>query len=75
MSDTLSIAEIESRFDGEWVLLEDPQVNKQMEVLGGKVLAHSKDRDEVYQKAVELRPKHSATLYLGTVPDDTVIVL
>ena len=75
MNENLSIAEIESRFDGEWVLLEDPQVNQQMEILGGKVLAHSKDRDEVYQKAVELRPKHSAFLYLGTMPENTAIVV
>jgi hypothetical protein len=75
MAETMSREEIESRFESEWVLLEDPEVNEQMEVLGGKVLWHSKDRDEVYQKAIELRPKHSATLYTGTIPDDIVINL
>jgi hypothetical protein len=75
MSEVLSIAEIQARFDSEWVLLADPQLNEQREVVGGKVLWHSKDRDEVYQKAVELRPRHSAFLYTGTIPEDTAVVL
>ncbi len=75
MSKILSLADIKARYESEWVLVEDPQLNEQLEVLGGRVLCHSKDRDEVYQKALELRPKHSATLYTGTIPQGTAIVL
>lgn len=75
MGEKLTIDEINSRFDSEWVLLEDPEVSKQMEILGGKLLWHSKDRDEVYRKAVELRPKRSATLYTGTIPEGTEVVV
>jgi hypothetical protein len=71
----LTIAEIQSQFDSEWVLLEDPQTNSALEVQGGKVIWHSKDRDEVYRKAVELRPKRFATLYLGKMPENTAILL
>ena len=75
MEDVLTIAEIESRYNSEWVLVEDPQTNEALEVLAGKVRCHSKDRDEVYRKAVELRPKRFAMLYTGTMPKDTAIVL
>ena len=75
MTDVLSRAEIESRFADEWVLIEDPQTNQAHEVQGGKVLCHSKDRDEVYRQAVALRPKHFAVLFLGTMPPNTAIVL
>ena len=75
MSEILSSADIRARYESEWVLVEDPQLNDQLEVLGGRVLCHSKDRDEVYQKAVELRPKHSAVLYTGTIPQGTAVVL
>lgn len=34
----------------------------------GKVVWHSKDRDEVYRKAVELRAKRFAVLYTGKMP-------
>ena len=75
MSGQLSFADIKARYESEWVLVEDPELNDQLEVLSGRVLSHSKDRDEVYQKAVELRPKHSAILYTGTIPQGTAIVL
>jgi hypothetical protein len=75
MNEVLTIAEIESQFQSEWVLVEDPQTNEALEVQGGKVLHHSKDRDEVYRKAVELHPKRFAMLYTGTMPPNTAIVL
>ena len=71
----MTIAEIESQFESEWVLIEDPQTNEGLEMLGGTVRCHSKNRDEVYRKAVELRPKRFAMLYTGTIPKDTAVVL
>lgn len=75
MPEILTIAEIESRFASEWILVEDPTTNDALEVQSGKVLAHSKDRDEVYREAVRLRPKRFAMLYTGMFPKDTAIVL
>ncbi len=75
MNEVLTIAEIESRFPSEWILVEDPQTNEALEVQSGRVLCHSKDRDEVYRKAVELRPKRFAMLYTGTIPEGTAVVL
>ncbi len=75
MSELLTMQEIESRFNSEWVLVEDPLLDEQLRVLRGRVVWHSKDRDEVYQKALELRPKRPAFLYTGVIPDDTVVVV
>jgi hypothetical protein len=75
MDDVLTIAEIESRFVSEWVLVEDPQTNDSMEVVGGRVSCHSMDRDEVYRRAATLRPKRFAILYTGAIPEDTAVVL
>jgi hypothetical protein len=75
MIETLTLDEMKDRFDAEWVLVEDPEVDEHFRVLRGKVLCHSKDRDEVYRKMVELRPKSSATLYFGTMPEGSAIVL
>ena len=75
MGEILSLEEIQARFDSEWVLLEDPDTSEVLEVKGGKVLWHSKDRDEVYRKARELRPKHSAILYTGQLPKGMAVVL
>jgi hypothetical protein len=75
MNEVLTIGEIEARFKAEWVLVEDPQTNEGLEVQGGKVRWHSQDRDEVYRKAVELRPRRFAVLYTGQMPEGTAIVL
>ena len=75
MDDVLTIAQIEAQFESEWVLVEDPQTNDVLEVQSGKVRWHSKDRDEVYRKAVELRPKRFAMLYTGKMPVNTAVVL
>lgn len=75
MDEVLTMAQIEAQFISEWVLVEDPQTNDALEVQSGKILCHSKDRDEVYREAVRLRPKRFAMLYTGTMPKDTAIVL
>lgn len=75
MSEVMSLEEIQARFESEWVLLEDPETTLLLEVKAGKVLWHSKDRDEVYRKARELRPRHSAIVYTGMPPEGTAVVL
>jgi hypothetical protein len=76
MDQIMSIDEINEQFDSEWVLVGDPLQNDNLAVQGGKILHHSKDRDEVYRKAVELRPARFAVLYTGvTVPPGTGVVL
>ncbi len=75
MNAVLSRAEIEARFADEWVLIGEPQTDASLDILGGQVLHHSKDRDEVYQKATELRPKRFAVLFLGTPPSDMAFAL
>jgi len=75
MSDILTIAEIQSKFDSEWVLVGDPRTDDSLQIQQGLVLYHSKDRDEVYRKAIELHPSRFAMLYTGTIPKDTAIVL
>jgi hypothetical protein len=75
MNEIMSLVEIQEKFDSEWVLVEDPETTESLEVTKGKVLWHSKNRDEVYRKARELSPRSSAILYTGTVPQEGELVL
>ena len=52
----MTIGEIESSFDSEWVLVGDPVTDEALNVLRGKVLHHSKDRDEVYRRGLNCAP-------------------
>ena len=75
MSDVLTYSEIESLFPSHWVLVQDPTINDSLEVQSGSVAYHSRDRDDVYRKAMELRPNRFAMLYMGSIPKDTDVVL
>ena len=65
MSEILTMKEIEKKFDGEWVLIEDVESNEQLEVLRGKVTYHGKDKEKLHQKAMKSESKHLATFYIG----------
>ena len=75
MNEILTLSEIQEQFDREWILIEDPFLDERKQVAGGRVLWHSKNRAEIYSKALELRPKHSASLYTGPTPEDIWINL
>jgi hypothetical protein len=69
----MSLVEIYKEFESEWILVEDPETTESLKVTKGKVLWHSKNRDEVYRKARELAPKSSAILYTGTIEGPLVL--
>jgi hypothetical protein len=75
MDEVLTIGEIEQKFESEWVLIEDPSTDESLEVRGGTVRCHGKDRDEVYRRAVQIRPRRFAIVYTGSMPGNTAIAL
>ncbi len=76
MEETLTVSQIETQFQSEWVLIEEPRTNEALEVQSGRVRWHPKDREEVYRKAVEMCPKRFAILYTGKiVPEGTATAL
>lgn len=75
MAENMTLTQIETLFDEEWVLICDPVTDQGLNIRSGKVVHHSKDRDEVYRKAVALRPARSAIIYTGTMPKGTAVVL
>ena len=75
MDDILTLKEVDERYDSEWVMFGDPETDEHNKVIRGKVLFHSKDRDEMYRKMIELRPKRAATHFTGSMPQGTAILL
>lgn len=75
MDETLTIDEIKTRYAPEWVLIGEPRIDEFQRLRSGKVLFHSLDREDVYRKAIELRPEHFAFRYLGELPEDMAFVL
>ena len=65
MSEILTMEEIEKKFDGEWVLIEDVETDEKLEVVRGKVTYHGKDKDKLHQRAMKSKSQHIATFYIG----------
>jgi hypothetical protein len=75
MSEIMTIEEIYKLFPSEWVLLDEVQSDEHYQVLGGKVVFHSKDRQETDDKLLELKPKRFAVRYTGERPDNVILIL
>ena len=71
----LTMEEIEARYAPDWVLIGALETDENLSVRGGCVLFHGPDHDEVCRKAGEHMPGRFAVLYLGTWPEDMVLVL
>jgi hypothetical protein len=70
----LSRRKIEELYDGEWVLLGDPELDRQERVTRAEVLSHSLDKEDVVQAGLKLRRKSVALLYMGKRPDVAVVL-
>ena len=75
MDKVMSWQEIEETFNGEWVLIEDPELAPTLDVVAGRVIFHGKDRAEISAKMKELPRMHHAIRYLGGLPEGWDMVL
>jgi hypothetical protein len=67
------IETIKKIYANEWVLLADYEVDEFNEPLSGVVIAHSQDRDEIYNRQMEIK-RDLLILYTGEVPEDLAIM-
>ena len=79
-AEVMTYAEMEAAFDGEWVLIGEPDLTAMNEVIRGAVLAHDEDRVVVYQALWRLQeednaPSHWAVWFFGDIPDDVEILI
>lgn len=68
MNEVLTRAEMEARFDGEWVLVSEPELDENLEVLSGLVVSHGQDPEVVYEEAVNQNIHRWASLCFAPVP-------
>ncbi len=74
-AEIMTYAEMEAAFDGEWVLIGEPELTPMNEVIRGAVHFHSISRDEVYREAMQRSLKRVAILYIGARPTDVDFLL
>jgi hypothetical protein len=45
-TERMSLAEMEKRFDGEWIVISEPELDAGSQVISGRVFFHSPSRDD-----------------------------
>ena len=76
----MTYAEMEAAFEGEWVLIGEPDLTPMNEVIRGAVLAHDEEKEAVYRalwrlQEIDSAPSHWAVWYFGEIPDDIEILI
>jgi hypothetical protein len=75
MSEILTWEEMTQKFNGEWLLIVEAELDDQLGIIRGEVIAHSPKQDEIYQ-SLHLRQGRSASIeYIGEVPEDLAFIL
>ena len=79
-AEIMTYAEMAAAFDGEWVLIGEPELTPMNEVVRGAVLAHDEDRIAVYEALWRLQeagraPREFAVHRLGALPDDVEFLI
>jgi hypothetical protein len=75
MSPILSFKEIEQTFDGEWVLIAYTELDPNLKPVAGEVLAHSIDRDIVYDALLHRGDRGVAIECFAHMPEDLAFIL
>ena len=75
MDEILTFDQIKARYAPDWVLIGDLETDENLEVLSGRVLFHSPDRDAIDDRAKEFMPGRFAVQFLGPFPEDVAFIL
>lgn len=75
MNQMLAMSEIASRYPNEWLLIADAELDDELNVVRGEVVAHSSNRDEVYGKLLSVKGRSFAIEYVGEPPEDWAVAL
>lgn len=71
----MTFEEIEQNYDGQWVLIAYTETDEDLKVVKGKVIAHSANKEDVYQALAEAGEQPLAIEYMGSVPEDLAFIL
>jgi hypothetical protein len=76
MPEVLDITEESKGYEDEWLLFEVTEVTDDDLPVKGRLLCHSKSRDEIHEVAMRNLGKDLMTTFAGDpVPPDTYVVL
>ena len=74
MGKVMELGDIYKKYKDEWLLIEYEQLDEDLNVTKGKVVAHSRDKNEILQQLVQIQGRNIAIEYAGTVPKSLAVL-
>lgn len=62
------ISKLKRRYPKEWLLLTNVTTDELTHPIKGKLVAHSKNRDEIYERLSKMRGRSFCIEYTGEIP-------
>ena len=75
MDGEMTIAQLQRKYDGEWILMADPKVDEGLRPTRGKVISHNPNRDVIDQDLLRSKPKKFAIFFAGKMPKNSAVII
>ncbi len=75
MSKLMTFEEMKHHYQGEWLLIAYKDLDEQMQVIEGEVLAHSPNQSDIYEVLASIPEQPLAIEYVGQIPEDVAFIL
>ncbi len=69
-----TIEKIKSKYKDEWVLIEVLEKDEYNHPTKGNLIAHSKNRDDIYSALKKTKGKHTFQFWTGEIPKKGYVV-
>ncbi|MBI1742509.1 hypothetical protein HYR54_05510 [Candidatus Acetothermia bacterium] len=70
----MKLAEILKQYRDEWVLIEYTKLDEALNVIEGRVLAHSPRKEDLYALLPKFKGKNFAIEYTGKLSNDLAVM-
>jgi hypothetical protein len=71
----MTFTEIRQHYPNEWMLIEFTELDEELGVVAGHVVAHSPRKTDIYQKLMELDNEKIAIEFTGDQPEEPAYFL
>ena len=66
----MTFEEMQQQFPQEWILIEFTELDEELKVVEGQVIAHSPSKEKIYKKLVEVESEKIAIEFTGDMPEE-----
>lgn len=71
----MTFEEMKQHYQGEWLLIAYKDLDDQMQVTQGEVLAHSPHQSDIYEVLPSIPEQPLAIEYVGQIPENVAFIL